>query len=365
MNNNAALAAYVASAKSLDEAARKFQSELVARQERQQSRLVDFQKQMVARLEKRRREVLDSDPDLKDLTHLLDLKTRERSAADASGLKRDSARLGDEIKYINDRIDARRRVLLEDPFYSEAITGLQAIVNASREQLNTDRADSEKSLKAVEEAFAAASPLVEKLPESQRELAAQIADNASAMAKARNDFATASAATDPETSDVLKKASADNDATRQAVAARRAELSNEARKRSAASQGQLITSKEAELAEAARIESAARDAFQAKRQELDRLASRERSYQDAKEELERIARSDEPAKRQQVAKLTSELSNAERLAEAAVRPAPPAPAAVTRVDDPRGLYTAGAFGALATLFGLVLVLNGVNRSPRL
>jgi len=182
------------------------------------------------------------------------------------------------------------------------------------------------------------------------------------VTQARKEFAAASAAIDPQAGDALKKASAATESLRAAVAARRAELANEVQKRAAAQQTQVISAKENELTDATRNESAARDAFQAKRQELDRIASRERAYMDAKEELDRISRLDEPTKRQEVAKLASDLASAERMAEAAVRPAPPSLASVTHIEDPRGLYAAGSLGALAMLFGLVLVLNGVTRA---
>src|SRR5439155_20750004 len=120
------------------------------------------------------------------------------NAAEASALKRDASRMADEIKYISARIEARRKVLLDDPFYAEAITALQAILNTLRDQLTADRADSHQSLKAVEEAFTASAPSVEKLPQSQRELASQIAQGASAVEKARRAFAAALAAGDPQ-----------------------------------------------------------------------------------------------------------------------------------------------------------------------
>jgi len=119
MKDNPALASYISSAQKLHEASWKLQGDLIERQERQQKQLLEYKKRLEEQVEARKREVIEKDPDLKELNHLLEMKRRELNALSATGgLKRDVDNLRGDISTLEGRIVARTVAVSEDQVLS-------------------------------------------------------------------------------------------------------------------------------------------------------------------------------------------------------------------------------------------------------
>jgi pSer/pThr/pTyr-binding forkhead associated (FHA) protein len=364
MKDNTALAAYVSSAQKLHEASWKFQGDLIERQERQQKQLLEYKNRLEEQVEARRREVLEKDTDLKELNHLLELKSREVNALSASGgLKRDVERLRGEMQYIEGRITSRKVAIGDDKFYSDAIGGLKQIIDSVQKQLDADRAASEKLMNDLETRFRNTSPEIETLPAAQRTMAARLASQVDAMQAARKGYTEAVQAQDADANKRLKELQAQAVELESEIALRRKEVAAEQQKKLTDQQAADLQKKQAALAEAEKAERSARDAYRQKIKELDLLVDRDRAYQSTREELQRLARVDEPIKQDQYTAADRAATIAQRAADSAIAPQPPVQPKILDIQDYRFLFGTGAVLVVGLLFGSVIFFT-VHSEPR-
>ncbi|HEV8377655.1 MAG TPA: hypothetical protein VGP99_02310 [Tepidisphaeraceae bacterium] len=364
MKDNPALASYISSAQKLHEASWKLQGDLIERQERQQKQLLEYKKRLEEQVEVRKREVLEKDPDLKELNHLLEMKRRELNALSATGgLKRDAEKLRGDISTLEGRIVARTVAVSEDKFYKDAISGLKQIIDSVQGQLDMDRAASEKLMNDLETKFRNTSPEIETLPAAQRALAARLGEQANAMQSARKHYTEAVQSQDADANDRLKELQAEATALESEIALRRKELSAEQQKKLTEQQSEELRKKQAALAEAEKAERAARDAYRQKIKELDLLVERDRAYQSTREELQRLTQVEEPLKQDQFSAAERAVNIAQRAADSAIAPQPPEQPKILELQDYRFLFGTGAVLGVGLLFGAVIFLTA-HSDPR-
>jgi pSer/pThr/pTyr-binding forkhead associated (FHA) protein len=364
MKDNTALAAYISSAQRLHEASWKFQGDLIERQERQQKQLLEYKKRLEEQVEAHKRELLEKDDGLKELNHLLELKRRELSALAATGgLKRDVEKLRSDVATLQERIMARTVLIGEDKFYQDAISGLKQIIDSVQGQLAADRGASEKLMNDLETRFRNTSPEIETLPAAQRTLAARLASQVTAMQAARKSYGEAVQAQDADANDRLKDLGAEAASLESEIALRRKELAAEQQKKLTEQQSEELRKKQAALADAEKSERSARDAYRQKIKELDILVDRERAYQSTREELQRIIKVEEPTKQDQQNAAERAVVIAQRAADSATAPQPPAQPKIVELQDYRFLWGTGAVLVVGLLFGSLIFFTA-HSEPR-
>jgi hypothetical protein len=326
--------------------------------------LLEYKKRLEEQVEARKREMIEKDPELKELNRLLESKRREFNALSATGaLKRDVEKLRSDISTLETNILTHTVTITNDKFYKEAISGLKQIIDSVQGQLDQDRAASEKLMNDLETRFRNTSPEIETLPQAQRTLAARLAEQATAMQAARKHYSEAVVSQDADANDRLKELQAEAAALEGEIAIRRKELSVEQEKKLTDQQSEELKKKQAALAEADKAERTARDAYRQKIKELDLLVDRDRAYQTTREELQKLVQVDEPLKQDQQNSAERALAVAQRAAEAAIAPQQPMPPKILELQDNRFLFGTGAVLVVGLIFGSLIFFT-THSDPR-
>lgn len=357
---NPALESYVASASKLHQAAWKLQGELIARQKELQQRLLGYQRRLEEQVQQKTQHTLANDPDLKELGSLLAGKKKDLRLAEAGNLSREMLQLQEDIGYLNKQIAARRVALGEDPFYADALKGLQEIIDDAARQLAKDRSASETMMNELETAFKSAAPQVENLTASQRDVSDKLKQRAIAMQDARKQYMAVAAAQDPGGDEAVKKLESRAADLQAEVNRRRQQAVADQRKRLTDEQAADVRKHQDQLAAAERAEREAAQAHLAKRQALAGLVEREAKANAAAREIDRLA-ADEKDLEQQAQAAAAALKSAQDAAAAVV---PLGQGQFSSEEkDPRIFYFAGSTVVWFTLFGLMIVNSAARTIP--
>jgi len=219
---NLQLAAYVAAAQRLHQAAHQFSGTLLDRQKTYQQRLSELKQQLDEAMDARRQELWASDAQLKALDGRLELATRQYNAASAANMP-EAARLKKELEDIRLQVTARRRALGEDQLYSRLIATLKQSIDAVQKQLEADRREVDQTMQELEQTFSQSAPAVEKLPQEHKALTERLRREMEALSQARRAYAQAVGPADQEADSLRDQLRA----LHERIAARRQELSSQ------------------------------------------------------------------------------------------------------------------------------------------
>lgn len=363
LKDNPALKEYITSAQKLQETSWKLQNDLIDRQEKLRQRLVDRRKRYEEMVQQRNAKLIEQDPDLRELAHILEQKQRELTAAQKANQAKDVVRLQGDVDQVRGQIAERKLTLGTDELFEALLNDLKTDIEATGTQLEKDRTESEKMLLAAEAAFRKASPQVADLPKGKEGLAGQLSGNVQTLQAARKAYTDALKAEDEQANEQLKQLQTEATTVQEAIDARRRELGTAQQKQMPEQQQAAVKQKEAELAAASDNVQKLQGEFDRLERKFQELNDREVAYTRAQKELAAMkgplgeltkAEAGVIRRRRQVDLAQDELKRA-------VIPREPTVMILDKADN-RGLYMSGAMGGVALLFGVFMVAGGSGRN---
>lgn len=356
---------YVTVARLLQDTTHQITNELIHSQRQQIETINSLKRKLDEQLVARQNEIWENDPDLKNLTALLEIQRRHYNAAIASdhrSAKQNTDELAASIAQLEKQIEERRRVLGNDLIYADVIRGLQELIAASQRRLEEDQKRAEQQIARMQQALADAAPDLQKLPEEQKKLAAELERRLVEMNDARKAY-----------SDALARATADGDAQRRELESQALELKARidarrqdllaARLKALGEQEQhrIRTEIQAKTDQLNKLQAAARDAWSAftkRRDDQIALETRAQNIASWKAESDRLIRelADLKATFDQ---LQQQKASVEEQLAVAVYPIEPAGleqhVSISEVRDDRPMYAFVAVCGVALLFGSLML----------
>ncbi len=350
------LEAYIDSAKQLHKATLKYSNDLLEREQGYQETLTDLKGHLEEVMESKRQEKWAADPELQRLQQLLELRTREFNAVSASPLSdaKEKAKAKQDVDTLTQQIQGQKLLAGSDKAMDQLAEYLNRHIKSIATQIENDRASSEKSMQDLEARVAQSAPAVEKLRQTQPELAEVLQKKADGMLQARAVYArTVEAQADEVSPDMKGRA----EELKRQIADHKSAAALAVAKTQGQQQFAAAMAKEVELKKAKAAQALAYKEYEGKMQDwATKQAAR------AQEELSR-GPLDEKRSLQQAedGKLKSLNMEKERLAAAvsnAVEPMPLVAEGVhANVEDHRGLYIAATEGGLVVLFAGLMMLT--------
>jgi pSer/pThr/pTyr-binding forkhead associated (FHA) protein len=350
VGDNPELQRYVNAAQGLMETTRRLVEEQRRRQDQHLARLNELQQQLDVAAEERRGEKLATDPQLRELKARLEMATRRHNAAIAGGLEAESTQYGAEIAEIRDQIRVRTIELSSGDAVAGAQDRVRQYIEATRRDMEEDRRQTDATLASLQSQFAAGAG-VERLPQEQRELAADLEKRLGELNQARAEYAAIDeAGLLPDEDDLQKIARLEQELkTRQREVAER-KAREEQITREKQREGALVAVQE-RLNRARELEIAARDAFFDKSKFLEQLQSQLAEARIAGERLERAIGERDTARRQ-LEILQGQLSIKQRNVNESVEPIEMAEQDVRMIEgrDHRLAISSAVCGAILLVF---------------
>ncbi|CAN5457386.1 hypothetical protein BH09PLA1_BH09PLA1_30280 [soil metagenome] len=277
MKDSPELSAYVTAAQRLQETTRSLIDDLIRRQEQQYSRLNELKMTLTEKMEQRRAEHLGSDSELKDLNARLATATRQLNAAKNAGMQKEADDKQEEAKLLANMIKAREEMLPKDPAmkdFADTIAQIQQIIDTTQENVENDRRRTDQLLAKLQENFTA-NAAVEKLPEAQKSVAADLEKRLADINAARQQYNQAISATAVDEDESMKQLRSQAAALQTAIDARIKDLADANSQVASVDQEKarqaMIPLKEKDLLELTKAESNARQAY----------TNREKDFRDA------------------------------------------------------------------------------------
>jgi chromosome segregation ATPase len=353
MNGSPELAAYVQDAQKLQDTTRQITDQLVHRQEQQFTRLTELKARLSEQMEQRRVELWKGDKQIQELTEQLALLSRQLNAAVGSGLPQ-AEDLKARVELTKSLIKARQDLLPGDAFWVDTINQLQTIIDATRKDIDEDRAKTEQLLTQLQQTFTTGKS-VQKLPQEQKQLAEKLQQQLAAINAARQKYNQAADANVADADAQLKNQIA---TIQTAIDTRKKQLADENLKdlESRQAQNRLteIEKKEQALAQLTAAESAANSAWYAKHKEIaDAEEAISKAKRDSAERSELVAQKE--AAERTLKELSGQVELKKKQAASAIEPVAPSAAdvAVAMGEDHRPLYT---LGSAAGIFVICLAM---------
>jgi DNA repair ATPase RecN len=298
------------------------------------------------------------------LTNKLAIETRQLNAAIGTGME-ESERLKASVELTKSMIKARQDLLPGDTFWADTINQLQAIIDATRKDIDEDRTKTEQLLTQLQRAFTT-NQTVQKLPEEQKELAGKLERQLAAINQARQNYNRAADAGVADADTQLKNQIA---TMQTAIDARKKQLADENLKelqsRSAQNRLAEIEKKQAELTQLAAAEATANAAWYAKHKEIaDAEEAVSRGKRDSAERSELVSQRD--AKELTLKELSAQVELKKKEAANAIEPIAPSMADidVDMGDDRRPFYTLASSGGIFVVFLSLILLTFHQLSVR-
>ncbi|HVT88950.1 MAG TPA: FHA domain-containing protein, partial [Tepidisphaeraceae bacterium] len=353
LNGNPELTAYVQAAQKLQETTRQLTDDLIHRQESQFARLTELKARLNERMETRRVEAWQNDKQLQDLTEQQAILTRQYNAAVGGGLAKEADDKKAALDLVKNMIKARQELLPGDTFYADAIQQIQVIIDSTQKDIAEDRRRTEQLLTTLQSSFVSG-PTIEKLPQEQKALAAQMKERLDRINAARQQY---NQAVDANASDGDAQIKSQMATLQAAIDARHKQLVEQNLKSMKDQQEQsrlaAIKPKEEELAKAKEAEAEASAAYFAKHKELRDAQSKIASSNDNSRQLDELLRRKQSAENGLKAGVAN-LDNKKRAVEMAVEPLQPGDVSVKAGNDRRLIYTFASGGAILAIFSVLI-----------
>jgi hypothetical protein len=368
---NTPFQAYLDNAKQLSDQANERSVAFFKRQEAQYAKLAEAQANLDEKQLARRAELSKRDPEMVKLLDQKDLKTRQYNTALAQNLSKEAAEIKTELNFLDSMITARQTQVADDGFFADAIDQLQRIVEGTRKQIADDQTRTAREMEELAAALARSRP--EELSSKQKDLAQQLERGFGEMVAARAQYADAAEAASKEAGEQVKTLRVSADELLGKIQARKAELAEAEKKLAEAKSAQpatdqiedrdkLLAQKKSELAAAQQRHDDAKAAYLAANDKLAKLGEQVGRATAAGEERDRLLIQRDTDQRdldQKILHYESKKKEAELLAY----PAIPSESDVKsdEAPDKRPIYSLAAFGGVAALFALGIMLSGGGR----
>lgn len=358
--DNPELAAYIQSARDYQIAIKDITEQSLRRNQQLYGNLLRFKQTMAEKMEARKAELWASDPQLKELNERREIAVRRLNAARGSGLDKDASDLENELKLIDNLIAARQETIGPDTVLVELNKQFQPLIEQLQRDIDEQRKSTDEKMEQLAGNFARSQPAVEKLPEEQKQLAADMEARLAEIASARKTYMVNAEAAGASSDKSIEKLQTDLVAVQAAIDARKKQLTGEtavaAAQQAEQSRRDLLESRRKELAAFTQAETDAQTAFFARQKELREARALRDQIAISQERLEKnISEKDRLQRQQEVNQRT--LESARKELERTVEPVAPVAADPVPLADQRMLYGAAATAGLLLLFGSMIVMT--------
>lgn len=351
------LRGFLALARQMHEQTAMLSQRLLQRQKESQLRLDQLRWRLAEVVQARRADAWSKDQPLADLLLRQSLAVRKLSAArDAREDDATLARLQTELDDLTRQVDARRAQVGRSELDDQLMRELDNHIAAGRKRLEEDQAELDRTMERLGQAMLDAAPPADALTDEQRAGLAALNQQLAALRRARTDYARALAAADEQEA----RRARDLDTPLAALAS--SDAGHAATLAAGDSPAELLRTRQADLADARRLEGEARTLWTDAQRRLAELATQLEQARAAGTQRDELLRQRDQlaaAARQQ----QEDLQNARETLLRTVAPVLPDESSVTvqPYDDPRLSYLLYANGALLVVF-VALVLLASRRT---
>jgi len=365
MKDNPELSAFVAQAQKLQETVQKLTGDLLDRQQKSYEKQVEEKRFIENRLTQRRKELWDSDKDMKRVKDDLAMRERGYNAAVGQGYDKEAAEIKKELDAGLAQVEKRKMELESDPMLmtlTDLLARSQEEIASAQKQLEQDRKQADALTEELQKNFAHLEPDVQKLPQSQRNLAQQMTSRMDAVNNARRTLADAVEAKNVDANAALKMledqtqilAGKIEDRRKALAVLNSQQLPAEERQKQQANTEQ----KRAAYAAAVKAEADAENGLLKKRQALLDAQANAADGAKARDQYEKVTRQYFDLRDKELPQLKASLEQAEQMAGISAYPSKPSNFSSMQLADPRLTYTALAIAAIAIAFSLLIIFTG-------
>ena len=207
MQQSPELARFVDTAQAQLKTIRELTEDFIASQQREYQQLAEAKAKLDEKMQSRRADLWAKDEQLQELAGQREITIRKINAAKSDNLDKDAESLATELNLIESSIKGRQDVLATDSLYADVINTLQQLIDSKQKELLENRKKTDDKLNSLQKQFAASLPTVEKLPQEQQALAAEMKQRLGEIDSARRQYAAAADQASVENDVVIKNMS--------------------------------------------------------------------------------------------------------------------------------------------------------------